>query len=86
MYESPQQRDAKLSSALGMLCASVREEGYYATNYGSTLGSYRVEFARKVKGRVVELGQLAIKSFGPVVLTGPVPQEIRALCAGLVVP
>jgi hypothetical protein len=86
MYETIEQRDAKLSTTIGKLCASVRDDGYFATNYGSRLGSYRVEFSKKVRGKRVEFGVLEIKSFGPVVLTGPVPQEIRALCAGLVVP
>lgn len=86
VYETIGSRDAKLTSMMGKLCGDVRENGYYATLYGGTTGTFRVEFSKVVGRKRTPHGRLEIKTFGPVMLMGPVPKDVRDLCAEFVVP
>ncbi|RTL06416.1 hypothetical protein EKK58_05545 [Candidatus Dependentiae bacterium] len=86
VYETIGSRDEKLISMMGKLCGEARESGYYATLYGGTAGTFRVEFSKNVGRRRTPLGRLEIKAFGPLTLMGPVPKDVRDLCAKLVVP
>lgn len=85
-YETIESRDAKLTSRVGKLCGDIRDNGYTATHYGGCAGTIRVELSKVVGRRRTDLGQLSIKTFGPLITMGPVPKEIRELCAKFVVP
>lgn len=86
VYETIESRGAKLTSMVGKLCGDLRDNGYTATHYGGCAGSFRVELSRVVGRKRTALGQLNINAFGPLVMTGHVPKDVRDMCAKFVVP